>query len=127
MATSTLTISTTPYDLKIQEYAEENSPNITELPTILDPDDYYASNSVIAACGNKKHTFTINGYCDESDRGTFITAMRNNTKVYPVIYPPGSSTNAIETSAYYYITSMSGKFELGINEYWFTMSLIYGG
>ena len=127
MATSTLTISSTPHNLKIQEISEENSPIINERSTLVNPDDYDGDNAVLSACGLSKRKVTINGYCDLTDKATYLAAMKNNTKVYPVIYPNNGSTNIIETSAYYYITNFSGSFQMGDNYYWYSMSLIYGG
>ena len=127
MSQSTLTISSTPHNLYIQGLSEDNQPIIVEDPTLLDPDDYDADNSVLVACGIKRHKFTINGYCDLTDRGTFKAAMKNNTKVYPVIYPGGGSVNIIDSNAYYYITGISGNYQYVNQYYWYTMSFVYGG
>ena len=127
MATSTFTISATPITINIQSYSDNYEPLISELITVIDPDDYDSGNSMLVATGNKKHTFSIGGYCTIADRTIFVTALRNSTKVYPVIYPNNGSDNIITSSAYYYIKGFGGSFAIASNYYWYTMDLVYGG
>ena len=97
MSQSTFTISSTSYNMDIFTYDEDWSPILTEKATIIDPDDYDAGNSVLVGNGYKKHNFTITGACTLAQRLIFLAALKNNTKVYPVIYPGNGTTNIIET------------------------------
>ena len=127
MAKSTLTISGTGYNVNVIEYNETNEPILEEYTTIIDPSDYDADNSVLVASGRKKHIFTITGWCTIAHRAIYVAALRNSTKVYPVIYPGAGSTNVIETSSWYYFKSLTGNFMNGNDTFWYNMSLIWGG
>ena len=127
MAQSKITISTTEYSIKVASFTDKYEPILTENLTVPDPADYQASNSVLVANGNKRHTFNIQGYCDASDRASFISAMKASSKLYPEIYPCGSATNVIETAAWYYIVGFGGNFINGSKSYWFSMDLVQGG
>ena len=127
MAQDKFTISTTEYNLNITGYNESNETILTEIPTIIDPSDYDADNSVLIASGRKKQVFSIDGWCTISNRNTFVSALRSNTKVYPEIYPNGGATNIFDANNYYYIQSFSGSFISGSDIYWYNMALIYGG
>jgi len=94
---------------------------------IIDPSDYDADNSILVANGRRKHVFTVNGWCTIAHRAIYVAALRNSTKVYPVIYPGAGSTNIIETNAYYYIRALTGNFQKGNDTFWFDITFIYGG
>lgn len=127
MAQSQLTIGTSTYNLNITDCSDNFSVNLLEKQTVIDPDGYDATNSVLIASGYKRTTINIKGYCSTSDRINFYQAAQNNSKVYPTIYPNSGTANVVETNAYYYIESMSGDFIKGSDYYWFTMTLKYGG
>lgn len=127
MSQSKLTISSIEYPLYVTAYDESVGTILNEKQTIVDPDHLTSPNSVLIASGNKKHQFTISGYCTISERSTFMGAMRSNTKVYPRIYPGGGNTDALDSSAYYYFTAISGKFDYVNQYYWFSMTFIHGG
>jgi len=127
MAQSTLTISTTEYDLHIMNYSEKFEPILGKYTTVADPADYGADNSVLVANGVAKHVFTVQGWCTIAERAIYIAALKATIKVYPIVYPNSGDTNVIETSAWYYIQSFGGDFENGTLKYWFSMSLVYGG
>ena len=127
MSQSTLTISATPYNLDVFDYQETETANVNEIETVIDPDDYDDENSILTAGGHKRHEFKIKGKCTLAQRTTFITALRNHTKVYPVIYPGNGTTNVITSSAYYYLKSISGSFHLANENYYYTMDFKYGG
>jgi len=127
MSQSTITISSTAYNLNIIDYNETEEPLLTEKTTIIDPSDYDADNSILVANGRRKHVFTVNGWCTIAHRAIYVAALRNSTKVYPVIYPGAGSTNIIETNAYYYIRALTGNFQKGNDTFWFDITFIYGG
>ena len=124
---SKFTISTVEYNINIINYNEQNTPIINEYTTIIDPSNYDADNSVLVASGRKKHEFYLTGWCTIAHRAIYIAALRNSTKVYPVIYPGAGSTNVIETSSWYYFKSLTGNFMNGNDTFWYNMSLIWGG
>lgn len=127
MSQSKITINSVDYNLSVTGCSDDFSPNIVEKQTVIDPDDYDATNSVLIATGYKRHIISIKGYCSTSNRINFRQACDNNTKVYPFIYPGGGTSNIADTSAYYYITALSGDFKIGSDYYWFSMTLKYGG
>lgn len=127
MAQSKFVISTTTYNLNIQEFSDTNNPVLNEKTVVIDPTDPDGNNSILIGNGNARHTFTISGFCTISEKGTFVSALRNNTKVYPSIYPDGGSTNVIDSGAYYYIANLTGNYIMANNSYWYTITCIYGG
>lgn len=122
---SKLTINSVDYLLDIDKFTEQNRHIINEKTTIPNPDNYANPNTVLVASGYNKHVFNISGNCSLADRLIFITAMKNNTKVYPVIYL--DSTNLITTSAYYYFMDISGNIDPNDERYYYNISLILGG
>lgn len=128
MAQSKFTISSVDYNLNIQQFSDNQEAVITEMQTITNPEDYDADNSVLTASGHKKHRFSISGYCSFAQNTIFINAMKNQTKVYPFVYPGNGSTNIINTNAYYYIEKIDGRYNIADDErYWYTMDLVFGG
>ena len=127
MSQSTLTISAVGYNLDVFDYQENWEPYLNEVATIIDPDNYDNENSAIITNGHKRHDVKIKGKCTLAQRIIFISALKNHTKVYPVIYPGDGTTNVIESSAYYYIKGFSASFKLANENCYYTMGLTYGG
>lgn len=127
MAQSQFTISSVDYDINIQNYNEEFKNIIYEKPTILDPSDYDAGNSVIIANGVLRHVFSIVAWCDYATRTVFKNAFNNNTPIYPVIYPNNGTDNIITPNAFYYITNFNGNFKIGNENFWYNLTAMYGG
>jgi hypothetical protein len=128
MAQSKFTISSVDYNLNVMSFSDSNEAVITENQTVTNPEDYGADNSVLTANGSKKHRFSITGNCTFAQKTIFVNAMKNQTKVYPFIYPGNGSTNVITTNAYYYIQMIDGRYNYADDvRYWYSIDLIYGG
>lgn len=126
MPENSLYINSSYIYINIESWDETQTITTSEKAVVINPANYDAPNTIIYASGHQRQTFNINGYTSISNRSSIIDALKNNTKVYPSIYPDGTN-NIIVQYSYYYITNVTGYFQNNDSNWHFNITLKYGG
>lgn len=126
MAQSSLYINSAYNYIDVESYSEEISPILKEKAVVVNPYAYAGGNTVLYANGFNRHIFTITGYCTNTIKGTLITALLSNTKIYPTILPDGT-LSVLAYGSWYYLLAASGEYLPNDDNWHFKLTFKYGG